>query len=145
MSVLVPEAEVFNKVYDKAVSYTFNKVCDINHCSTFNQMTEGQIKNTVKTLCDLNVESYDKAYRQKLGKAKFSDEIKFDRTGGTINTYQMLKYLECIYYNIELDTINRELNKLELDSMTALQKSIDEIKDAIIGEIPGYKDAKWSD
>jgi len=143
MSVLVPEVEVFNNVYDKAVNYTFHKVCDINYCSTLGHMTEVQIKNTIKTLCDLNVESYEKAYKQNPGEVKFSDTIKFDRSGSIIDTYQMLKYLECIYYNIELDTIDRELNRMESDSMKTLRKSIDEIKSAIIGEIPEYKDAKW--
>lgn len=145
MSVLVHDPKVFSQIYVKAVDYTFHKTCDINYCSTFGVLKEEYIADVIRTLCDLNCESYEKRYKEEPDKVKLSEFIVFKFTGQTINTFQMLKYLECIYYNIELDTINRPLNELESDSMDCLRNAISEIKSVIIKELPEYQAAKWTE
>lgn len=64
----------------------------------------------------------------------------------------MLKYLQCILYNIELTTIRtgKTGNEKKMDisadlieSYNLLKKAIEEIQIQIINEIPQYQAAKW--
>lgn len=144
MSVIVHSPEVFSQIYVKAIDYTFKKQCDMNYCSTFGRMTEKQIENTIRILCDLNCESYEKRYKEEPQSPKLSEFIVFRFSGKTINTFQMLKYLECIHYNIEINTIARQLTPEEKDAMNVLHKAIEEIKSRIISEMEEYRDAAWT-
>ena len=146
MSVLVSSTNAFERVFVKAVSYTFSKTLDINYCNTLGKCTEGYLANLVKTWADLNNESYTVKYNQDKDEVPYSFFLNLSFSGETINTYQMLKSLECIYYNIELCTIEtvRELTEFEKRSVEILKNAIEEIKTMIVEEIPEYKEAKWS-
>ena len=145
MSVLVSSIKAYELVFVKAVDYTFRRTCDINYCSVLGGLTEGQIANHVKMWADLNAESYNIRYKQGEDKVPYSTFLNLRFSGKSINTYQMLKTLECICYNIEVDTIRtvRELNFQEVSVLGVLSRAIDEIKSAIINEIKEYKDAQW--
>lgn len=90
--------------------------------------------------CKRNNEPYDDEYLEwELQKIdKFKNEFP------KCSTYQMLKALECINYQIEDIVDIPEVKETELSaSYSMLMEAIDEIKDTIIGRQPEYKNAKW--
>ncbi|MBK7380428.1 MAG: hypothetical protein IPJ03_15850 [Ignavibacteriales bacterium] len=56
--------------------------------------------------------------------------------GKRVSNWQLLKYLECIDYQIEIE------NNPNVDT---LKKLIEELKSRLISLIPGYKNAKWGE
>jgi hypothetical protein len=152
MSVLVPSLKVYEAVYNKAIDYTFRKVVDINYCSCLGRLTEKDIKNHVSNWLYLNELSYIRKYKfRKNEKPELKEFLTF-RSNYDINPYQMLKYLECIFYNIEIDTIKTGhdgkqaeivISSIMINSYNLLKRAIDEIRQAIIGELPEYKAAEW--
>ena len=144
MSVLMIDVDVYTHVYRKLIQYQFNSQCDINYCETFRRLSEKQIEKLVRTWCDLNEESYNCKYEEPDNKMKLSEFIDFEFNNSKTSTYQLLKWLECINYNIETYTIDRLLTEYELKAIDTLHKGIEEIKSVIIKEIPAYKEAKWS-
>jgi hypothetical protein len=145
MSVLVSSIKSYELVFVKAVDYTFRKTCDINYCSVLGGLTEGQIASYVRIWANLNNQSYLIRYKEPKDEVPYSTFLNLRYSGKTINTYQMLKTLECICYNIEVDTIKTVgmLTVHESAAMDVLNRAIDEIKSVIINEIKEYKDAQW--
>jgi hypothetical protein len=143
MSVLVTDLEVFNCIYDKAFSYTFRKTVDINFCNVFHKMTEKQIKNLVKNWLILNELTHVKEYKENVN-PYLHELLVFDRSISTINTYQMLKYLECVCYNIDIENIKDLIDYEKKESFETLKKAIEQISISIIKEIPEYQNAKYS-
>lgn len=151
MSVQVPDLKVYKEIYKKAWSYGFNNTCDINYCSTLSFTNESVLESHVKNWLWLNELSYLRRYEEE-NLPELHMFLKL-RSGSPVNTYQMLKYLECIKYNIEISTIETGKTGFEYeitiptdkaDSYLILCNAIDEIKSTIINQIPKYKDAKWS-
>lgn len=151
MSVLVPDLKVYEAVYQKAWSYGFNNTCDINYCSVLKSYNEDHVQQLVKDWLWLNEYSWIRRHDDDGSKPELHEFLSFNH-GKKINTYQMLKYLECIRYNIELDTIKTGKTGMEdpviipqdkLNSYETLVKAIEEIKSAIINELPEYKQTKW--
>lgn len=136
MSVLVADPKIYEAIYSKMLSYRNRNQVDINFCSVFNRMTEEEIQQFVKTLCNLNEHSYDRKYKEKtkIGE-ELSKFINFSYQLSKINTYQMLKYLQMIRYNIEIK--NKVLIKLD--------DAISEISYQIINQLPEYQIAKWAE
>lgn len=147
MSVLILDLKVYEAVYNKAWSYQFNNVCDINYCYTLKKYTENQLKEIIKNWLWLNEMSYNCRYEES-NIIELPELLKFYLSGKEpINTYQMLKYLECIKYNIEISTIiinGIEIPEDKKDSYKILKDAVNEIKNVIISELPQYKKAKWS-
>lgn len=143
MSVLVASTNAYERVFVKAVDYTFRKTCDINYCSALSHFTEYDLKKLVERWADLNNDSYTARYDKKMDELKYSTFLKLKYQGDSINTYQMLKTLQCIQYNIEVGTIEevRPLTVQEKDAMNILNRAIDEIQGAIINTIPEYQAA----
>lgn len=150
MSVLVLDIEVYEAVFEKARKYAFNKTCDINYCHTLSFDNEEQLKEHIKNWMWLNEMSYIRKYKVD-DKPTLAEFFDFRKTYN-IDTYQMLKYLQCMMYNIEIDTIKtgktgREdpflIPQDKMDSYRLLQKAITEISQTIISQIPKYKNAKW--
>jgi len=152
------EPEIFGKLVNKMIDYTFRKQVDINYCSVAGRMTENQIKETVKYWSVLNEMSYVDRYKGEVFE-NFHELIDYTYRGQSPNTYQTLKWLECIQYNIEMNTIKSGVikNSLKQEDMRGwnssviipnplktLTRMIDEIKSAIIKEIPQYEEAKWN-
>ena len=143
MSVLHIEPKVFEMLYVKLVDYTYRKEVNINYCSEFGRKSEKELKELIITWANLNEMSYCDKYNDKF--QELSKFIQFSFSGETVNTYQCLKWLQCIYYNIEVDTIKGEISTQSKLAVTSLIKGIEEIMSMIISEIPAYKDAQWSD
>lgn len=140
MSVMQINIETFESLKEKFISYCFNKQCDINYCSVIHNLTEKQIEDLLKNWCDLNEMSYNSRYKQEPDKLKTSEFINFKRPRPIPNTYQALKWLECIEYNIEVECETDE----QKESIVILHKAIEQIKSAIIGEITEYKNSNWN-
>ena len=143
MSVLHIEPKVFEMLYVKLIDYTYRKEVNINYCSEFGRKSETELRELITTWANLNEMSYCDKYNDKF--QELSKFIRFSFSGETVNTYQCLKWLQCIYYNIEVDTIKGEISTQSKLAVTSLIKGIEEIMSMIISEIPAYKDAQWSD
>lgn len=146
MSVQTIDIEIFEAVYQKAHRYTFNKQVDINYCNVLGSKTEKELQDLIRAWSRLN----ELSYRDKYEPATVEDEatllhsfIVFEKRSN-INTYQMLKYLEAIRYNIEEDIIIRWLTVVEASSLVTLSAAINEIRKQIVQATPEYNAAKWS-
>jgi len=152
MSVLFLDPKVFEYVADKINSYKFSKQADINHCSTLSIEDQSEAQKLVVNWAKLNELSYNYHYNEPEKQPTLYKFINFSNYY-KVDTYQFLKYLLCIRYNIELHTIQGGRNgfsgqpiEQELkDSFDTLNKAIEEIKQAIINELTEYKTANWSD
>lgn len=150
MSVLVHDLEVYEAVYDRAVSYQFNKTCNIDYCHTLS-LLDNELKEHVKNWFYLNEWSYNRKYEEGNKLPELPELLTFRYTKDKINVYQMLKYLHSILYNIELTTIKKgRLNKENLEipahlinSYNILEKAIGEIQTTIIANMPEYQKANW--
>lgn len=152
MSVLVLDIPVFESIYQKAWLYGFNKQVDVNYCHALSFDNEDDLKDHVKNWITLNELSFNRRYDEK-NEPFLVNFMKF-RHGAKISTYQMLKYLQCLQYNIELDTIRNGKTGFEpkmiitselMESYKLLERAILEIMQQCINEIPQYKNANWSD
>lgn len=150
MSVQIPDLKIYQKVATKIFYATSNKVCDINFfpsCFSFkNPLTEEQIWNTVKTWLNLNECSYNARYKEEADEHSLTEFLQCSFVYDSPNTYQFLKWLECISYNIERSTVEqvRPLSEEETNALKFLDNLIIEAKNAIIGSLPEYKAAEWS-
>lgn len=156
MSVLVPDLEVFEQIHTKAVAYTYRKTCDINYSYVFSHMDERDIESFVRNIAHLNELSYNKRYahcddvKQEI---TLPAMLKLEFKGKAIDSVQMLKYLECVHYQIEMETIKKGYNGTETnlvpkdleDSYALLGKAIEDIKSAIVKEYSDYENKKWSE
>ena len=152
MSVLVLDKEVFQAVANKAISYTFTKQCDINYCYTFSALGEQGIIDFMRDIIYLNELSWCKRYEDEDDVPEMFSRIKLGLNGKTISTLQCLKYLQCVEYNIELDTIkggktgaeNNEIKPQLMDSYNKLKEVIQDLQNTVINHLTNYKDLNWS-
>lgn len=159
MSVLIPEMKVFEYVQNGFVYAANNRTCDdlfascIFHACQEKGMDQifSEAKRWVKNLITLNCKSYAARYREK----ELCDLAPFykERTH-KVEALQLLKYLQCIEYNIEMqtiekgygfDTIKFEVTDQDRKDFALLQRFIADLKDSIIQQLPQYQNAKYSD
>lgn len=141
------DREVYKQVANKLWSYTFNKTVDLNYCDTAisSFRTEESLKKCVQDWYFLNEKTYLSKY--KVLDLKPDKELSLTLSVPLINTYQVLKSLECIKYQIELTTIevsdDYHITNNEAISYEILRRLIESISKRIIEETPQYKEAKW--
>lgn len=143
MSTMLLTKKHYKAIYQKACSYQHRDVVDINHCRILAQ-TESQIKLFVLNLFWMNYLSYCTRYGKEIDESIFEDmreEIKkwnYDTMREpSINSYQMLKALECVHYNIDEVWNDNQNYKI-------LCRALTEIRCNIINAIDDYQKAKWS-
>jgi hypothetical protein len=126
------------------MDFTYHKEVDINYCSTFGHLSENQIKELIINWAILNETTYCDKYNEKFeGLHNF---IRFKFSGKTINTYQCLKYLQCLHYNIEEKTIKTpKLSEEAINALQLLTKGIEEILTNIVALLPEWETAQWSE
>lgn len=154
MSVLVLDIKAYEAVYQKAWTYKFHNQVDINYCQTLKAYeTDEGLQSLIKDWLWLNEYSYLRRYREK-GKPDMAPFLTFKSSSDTINSYQMLKYLLCIQYNIEISTIKSGYTGMEdevlipesvMGSYEVLEKAIQDIQYTIISQLPEYQEAKWDE
>lgn len=160
MSVLVPDMKVFEYVQNGFMHAANNRTCDSLYVYSIsaamknkgnNQIFE-EAERWVKNLITLNCKSYAARYREKeLGNlAPF-----YLPKNHMLEPFQLLKYLHCIEYNIEMKTIEQgysealecirfTLTEQDKKDFETLQYFIRDLKDSIINNIPQYQNAKYS-
>lgn len=157
MSVLVANKEVFEAVHKKIWTFQFNKVCDIDYCNTLS-LSDNECERFIKELATLNELSYNARYRETDAPI-LAEFLDLNKGGEKISTLQLLKYLQCIDYNIEVSTIlngydssnamtEDEKRKFKFEygnTLELLERSINELQNSIISHLTDYKKLKWSE
>lgn len=136
---------LYEDVAEKLKTYQYRKEVDINY-SHHGRMSDNEADRFVKDLCLLNELSrcaqHDIPFEENHKKIGRSSR-------DTINTYQMLKHLVCIRYNIEISTLKAH-STIELPincetTVKRLDEIIKEIQMIVIDLIPEYKAAGWGE
>jgi hypothetical protein len=146
MSVLVPDFKVYNYIQAGIEKIASNSIINdfysysIQHHFQNCPDTPKEIKNVILSWLNLNQWSWDKKYLKE-------DETPTDLTefyssplmSFNVSSVQLLKYLQCIDYNIEIkpeDGYHKTRLRLLKDCINDLQRSI-------ISNLPEYKEAQW--
>lgn len=157
MSIRLLPLEHYKQAYNKACTYQYRNTEDINYCSALS-VSEPTLRYFFESWYELNYRSYYYRYGNNLvNDIERNRELQknIDIIGSwrfdyikekPCNVYRQLKLLEEIRYNIEKDFFPKEeIEEREFDtSLGFLDCVINEIKDAIIGNIPEYKNADIS-
>lgn len=149
MSVILLSLDHYKEVYKKACTYEFRRTVDINFCNALATNSK-RLRAWLKSLYTMNVQSLHGPYDEsdeaciEIGTNTIDGWIPLDMKGPTCDTYQMLKLLESIHYQIEESTIQEKGFPYDEDSVRLLEKAINELKTRIIADIPEYKQAKWN-
>lgn len=151
MSVMILTLNHYKMVYNKACTYRHKKIMDIDYCYTLSSgISYNRLKYLVKDWYKMNVLSYNYRYNRNV------TDIEVDSALSAIDSwdyetikdkpcspYQMLKTLQCIRYQIEYDSFNEKEKDMYRVSLEILNRAINDIMDAIVSQIPEYKEAKW--
>lgn len=150
MSVMHLSFRHYEMAYVKACSYIGRRTVDINYCGEFCKMSQGMIREWFKELYRMNVYSLHCEHNEELeGCIKTAinamDAWDYDKMDVPVcDTYQGLKLLECIHYQIETGTMESKDLPWDDDDILLLERVIREMKNRIIDTIPEYRDAKWT-
>lgn len=142
------DTKIFELIENKLGHVIHNKTCDENYIQNLCGWRFEKLDSFIKDLCLLNSLSYSARYKEEsfTDYCVFLDFYKYSN----ISCYQLLKYLHCICYNIEIDTIKESkfssnLTDKMLDSYKILHESIDNLTSSIINNLPEYKSAKYAE
>ena len=153
MSVMTLGLEVYKEVFKKACSYEWRRIVDIDYCQTL-QRSKRCLSLWVYRLYEMVHVSYCVHYGKEVSEIELQmareviDSWEYDKfMGPNCNTYQMLKHLQCIHYQIEDCEMKSEGKWREEynGAWEMLNEAIHELKGQIIAEIPEYKEAKWGE
>jgi hypothetical protein len=159
MSVLVADLEVYSYVAHVMHKVAYNKVINDHYSHIITKVVGDSIdpweesKRLVTEWLNLNERSYNVRY-EKQDYANLWNFLQFNHSPEKIDAYQLLKYLQCIRYNIEVETITHKGNHKENPELVTdqqrkdlevLEAFIADIKNSIINSLPQYKAAKYSE
>lgn len=144
MSVMIVSDETYIRMYQKMKSYQNRRILDNNYCHTL-ALSDKECKEVVLTWRFLNLWSYDCRYNTQtdyeLEDKSFSEKLDAAPTDETaMSIYQMLKSMQCVRYQIEVNTTQ---NKLWNKCMEYLDKAIIELSDRIVKSLPEWNAARW--
>ncbi len=149
MSVQIIDSKVFSAIGAKIIDASYRNTVNINHiscCFSFKRpLTEKKVLVFINRLRILNDLSYCSKYKEPIELLK---PVKIAPFGNEPNTYQFLKWLHCIDYNIEICTIEhsgRKISMLDKVCMKFLKRLIRDTEHTIIDSLPEYDKAKWSE
>jgi len=155
MSVLAINKKVFEQVLNRMLYYGQQSEIDINFCEYLKKLAskrtieqyEEECKIIMQNLSNLVIKSHHYKYtpNEPLLEIYF-ETINIDRKTAPINTYQFLKFLVCIKYNIEVKTIGVDrMTIYESGAYAMLLDIITSIQYTVIDNLPEYKKANWSE
>lgn len=132
-----------------SIKQAYNRNCDINYSYAISELVrnknlETELKGFIELLVDMNEQCYCMKYRENCQNiAQFYDLKAITKN---TNTFQALKFAQCVRYNIEIITIKemRDLSKLETKALLKLDAWINDMQCAIINDLDEYKNAHWS-
>ena len=149
MSVMLLSMNHFKMAYQKACSFQFRKTVDIDYCYSLS-MSEIGLRALFKSWWQMNsmcyCARYDYERSETAAKKAFAiiDSWRYDSMKEKqCDTYQMLKLLQCIRYNIEESILIHANMTVDKDALEVLDKAIFGIMNRIVSENRAYKDAKW--
>ncbi len=145
MSVLVPELKVFEQILRRVDSFKFHKTCDINYCNALSLEEKGA-RNFVENILHLNELTHIRTYEEEQPETMLFEMLNLSGNAKRVDTVQLLKFLQCVSYNIDLLTVrtgrrgqdSHEISQDLLSSHELLLKAIEELKDTIIKELTDY-------
>lgn len=160
MSVLVLDPKCYSYMHSALKFTAYWTTCDIyyseavyHHCKL--EDIEEETERLIKSWAYLNELTYNVAYN--VAGNSMPEFITFDGAR-RVNPYQLLKYLSCLHYNIELDTIASKKSYssgpvANVPALTDQMKTdfqlldnwITDIKNAIINNLMPYELANWSE
>lgn len=154
MSVLPIDKKVFEQVLNRMLYYANQPEIGINYCSFLHigskeqsiEDTELEWQRIVQGWNNLVIKSHHYKYTpNEMLLNEYFELVKVDKKASPINTYQFLKFLTCIHFQIEIKTIGTDRMTLEETiAYQFLEKLIDDIKNTIIRSLPEYQKAEWS-
>lgn len=161
MSILIPDMKVFEYVDSGFIRVAFNDTIDSLYCESIREKTRpkgldqifNESKRWTKNLFTLICKSYAARYREEL-----EDLAPFFKRNNThkVEACQLLKYLQCIEYNIEISTIEKgysealepnikfQLTDQDREDFRLLVAFINDLKGAIVSQLPEYKTANYA-
>lgn len=152
MSVVLLDPELYKEVYNKACQCSDGGKSEMGILDCFSRKTERQIRELIMNLYEMNEASYSARYKEELDTERIR-QVKSMMSGWRYddiktkpcNIYQLLKWLECIEFQIEEPTMKTAglWRQGYEESMHELKDAIDCVASAIISNIPEYKEAKW--
>lgn len=144
MSVLTLDERVYPAIANKIDNAGKRTVIDINYLHSCSHLQRTEISTLVNTWHRLNVETYEIRYSEKPTPLD-TIEMIFDAL--PVNTYQFLKWLKCLNYNIEMENIEevRAITPDEWAAHRVLDKIIENAMSTIIDSLPKYEAAAWGD
>ena len=142
MSVLVPDHKVFSYIHSGMRTAEARNTCDAKYSyiikSYFgNKDFEKESKRLVRNWLNMIERSYNAAYKETgvTGNLLRLEWVDF-------TPIQLLKFLECVEYNIETPGIQTPQDKKDFDLLKAWRG---DLSTAIIHALPEYETAKWSE
>lgn len=111
MSLLIPETGVFEYVHNGLKRVAYNTTVNALHCSVIHEHfrdkdTEAEALRLVKSWAHLNELSYAVGYNMMDEPFTCAGEI-IGKTYYPVEPAQLFKYIHCINYNIDVQTIDR--------------------------------------
>lgn len=150
MSVQVPDLMVYEYVHNGLTVAANRKECD-NLFSTQwrkyfkNKLWDEESKRLVLSWAKLNEDSYNAAYSNE--GAYLVDFLTCSKLI-KVNALQLVKYVHCVAYNIELDTIKQKLRSVTHQEYLDFKLLIDwraELYKNIVTCSPAYDKLPYSD
>lgn len=137
--------DIFAYVRNSIEKTAYRTVCDDFYCGYFRKHfadkdTSRESMRLVKKWSLLNAKTYAGRYQEDEVNdlSEFIPQWLRDTTA-----VQTFKFLQCIRYNIEREYL--QLSAEDAADLKLLELYIDEMNSAIMGQLPEYKAAKWSD
>lgn len=150
MSVLIPNDEVFNYIHAGMTRAAYRRVCDEWYSGTMSSHfkhydIEKESKRLIESWMELNLLSYHIKYRENRDELQVA--FKETYTHKEMQEHQLLKYIQCVDYNIEIETIEDllEISEQQRKDYKLLKQWCNDVMIAIINETPKYKKATWSE
>ena len=144
MSVLIPDLQVYNYIQTGLQRLAYNNIVDDLFSNTVNKYFrncpdyEKEAERLVLSWLKMNIESYNKRCQVK----ETTDLIGLyypTFPHKDLTACQLLKYLQCVEYNIEI--VPKDLQQRK--DLQLLKDCIDDLLNSIVHNLPEYNKATW--
>lgn len=148
MSILIPSKNVFNYIHSGLERAAYRNECDEWYSQVIrshfrHKDIDKESRRLIESWQELNLLSYNIKYQQNTAETITKFRPTFTHKEMEVN--QLLKYVQCVQYNIEPGTIEdlMEMTSQQKDDLKLLQEWEIDIAGAIVNQLPEYKKATW--